>query len=363
MSLNSLHNPAPGTSQSDIYTDLNALHRLKNSARKDSQAAIPEVAKQFEAVMISMMIKNLRKTGMEDPIFKSQAMDSYRDMYDQQLGMELSKGEGIGFAKAIAEQIKYQSANQQTNQQANHSATPLADRALTMPQRRHFPDYYAPVVSSAESSPAESLSADSLVADSLATNSFQTKEIQQTHSDGFNSPQEFVQKLWPLAENAAQKLGVSAEMILSQAALETGWGKHVVSDRNNSSYNLFNIKAGQSWSGERVEKVSMEFIADHKQQLKSIQQKSDFRSYASYAQSFDDYVDLVKNNSRYSTFINNSPEEMNKPEQSLHDKLYIRGLHKAGYATDPDYSDKVLRVLNSEAIQSQRLNQIKLASK
>jgi len=110
MNFDNLHHASNNLSQSDIYTDLNGLQKLKNSARKDSQAAIPEVAKQFEALMITMMVKNLRKTGMEDPMFKSQAMDSYQDMYDQQLGLELSKGQGIGFAKAIAEQINYQNS-------------------------------------------------------------------------------------------------------------------------------------------------------------------------------------------------------------------------------------------------------------
>ena len=336
-------------SQSDVYTDLSGLQKLKVSARKDSQAAIPEVAKQFEAVMISMMIKNLRKTGMEDPIFNSQAMDSYRDMYDQQLGMELSKGEGIGFAKAIAEQIKYQSQN--SPQQAGSSInTPPASapKALVIPHRRHFPDYYAALHPAAEKT---GKSPDTL-----------SETIQQTITADFNSPEEFVQKLWPLAEKAARKLGVSPEMILSQAALETGWGKYVISNEKKSSFNLFNIKANKSWSGQRMEKISAEYSVDNKQQTKAVQQKSDFRGYTSFAQSFDDYVDLIRNNARYNTYINNTLEDLNRSEQSLHDKRYIKGLHKAGYATDPIYSNKVLAVLKSEAMQKQILNQ-RLAAK
>lgn len=361
MSLNTLHNPSNSSAgQSDIYTDLNSLQKLKNSARKDSQAAIPEVARQFEAVMISMMIKNLRKTGMEDPLFNSQAMDSYRDMYDQQLGMELSKGEGIGFAKAIAEQIKYQAQN--SPQQAGSSDAPdtvsaSTPRELVMPQRRPFPDYYAPLHPASAAIEKTEKSPDA-----------QFETIQQNITADFNSPEEFVQKLWPLAEKAAQNLGVSPEMILSQAALETGWGKHVISNDKKSSFNLFNIKANQNWSGQRIEKISAEYIVDNKQQTETVQQKSDFRAYTSYAQSFDDYVDLVRNNTRYNTYINNNSKDINQSErsiseQSLHDKTYIKGLHKAGYATDPGYSDKVLRVLKSEAIQSQLLNQTKLASK
>ncbi|RKZ98918.1 MAG: flagellar assembly peptidoglycan hydrolase FlgJ [Gammaproteobacteria bacterium] len=330
MSLNALYNPSNSMSQSDVYTDLSGLQKLKVSARKDSQAAIPEVAKQFEAVMISMMIKNLRNTGMEDPIFNSQAMDSYRDMYDQQLGMELSKGEGIGFAKAIAEQIKYQSGKQQVN---NSSEISEAEQ-LKMPQRRHFPDYYVPLASSADT--------------------IQSEPIQQNVPAGFNSPEEFVKNLWPLAEKTAKTLGVTPEVILSQAALETGWGKYVISKDNKSSYNLFNIKANDSWQGKSIEKVSMEYY-----QGKPVKQKSHFRAYSSYEKSFEDYANLIQNSPRYNSYLKDNSEKMHQPEQLLHDKAYMDGLQKAGYATDSSYSNKVLRVLSSDAIQ----NQIKIASK
>jgi len=330
MSLNTLHNLSNSMIQSDVYTDLSGLQKLKASARKDSQAAIPEAAKQFEAVMISMMIKNLRKTGMKDPIFNSQAMDSYRDMYDQQLGMELSKGEGIGFAKAIAEQIKYQSGSRQMN---NSSVISEAEQ-LKMPQRRHFPDYYVPLVSSPDT--------------------IQSEPIQQNNPADFDSPEEFVKTLWPLVEKTAKKLGVTPEVILSQAALETGWGKYVISEDNKSSYNLFNIKANNGWQGKSIEKISMEYY-----QGKPVQQKSLFRAYSSYEKSFEDYVRLIQNSPRYNSYLKDNDEKMHKPEQLLHDKVYMDGLQKAGYATDSSYSNKVLRVLNSDAIQSQ----IKIASK
>jgi flagellar protein FlgJ len=333
MSLNSMVE-----TKTDIYTDLNGLQNLKASARKNAKNALPEVARQFEAVMISMMIKNLRKTGMEDPIFKSQAMDSYRDMYDQQLGMELSKGQGIGFAKTIVEQMQYQ-ASQQSPEQESKTTEEQVD-SFILPVRRRFADPYAVK---------------------------QTPEATQTppanSAINFSSPEEFVSTLWPMAEKAAQQLGVSTEVIISQAALETGWGKYVISDDKKSSFNLFNIKADKNWSGDKIEKVSDEFIRGTEKNMKRVQQKSDFRAYASYEQSFADYVSFIKNNSRYSSFSNKNSTELNKMEQSLHDKSYVKGIHDAGYATDPNYAEKILRVLNSEPVQNQRINQVKLASK
>ncbi len=344
MSMNSLHNPPVQVSQSDVYTDLNSLQKLKTSARQDSQAAIPEVARQFEAVMISMMIKNLRKTGMEDPIFNSQAMDSYRDMYDQQLGLELSKGEGIGFAKAIAEQIKYQSGQQGKEAMVVSGA---ADK-LHLPQRRYFPEQYQ------TGSHSET--------DKVAPAAGPASE-QPLISPEFNSAADFVKQLWPLAEQAGQKLGVSAQIILSQAALETGWGKHIIHQDGKSSYNLFNIKASQNWSGEQMEKSSMEFIHDPQQKIKAIRQSSQFKAYDSFAQSFDDYVQLIQNKPRYSHFFELSVKPKGKAEQSLHDTNYINNIHKAGYATDPVYADKVINVLKSDVIQNYLHKETKLALK
>ena len=320
--MNLLQNPLPGSMQksatTDIYTDLNGLQNLKSSARKNAQTALPEVARQFEAVMISMMIKNLRKTGMEDPIFKSQAMDSYRDMYDQQLSMELSKGRGIGLAESIVQQLQHQVGQ-------TPGAESQQKMALKLPERRQFPDLY----SSKEKVPAQVNNAQVNV-----------EAIAENITSEFKTPEQFVEKLWPLAEKTAKKLGVTPEIILSQAALETGWGKYVIAQDDNSSFNLFNIKADLNWPGKKMAKVSMEFIHG-----KPVQQKSDFRAYSSFAQSFDDYANLIKNNPRYSESFKEIDQEIKKSEQYLHDNNYIKALHKAGYATDPDYSNKVMRVL------------------
>lgn len=312
-------------STADIYTDLNGLHNLKSSARKDANGALPEVARQFESVMISMMIKGMRKTGMEDPYFSSQAMDSYRDMYDQQLAMELSKGQGIGLAKSIIEQVQTQ-AGLVTNNISK-------DRALSMPQPGYFPNQVTPFFKKGAEGDEDKL------------------DKNWETSMEFKQPGDFVQKLWPLAEKTAKKLGVSAAVVLSQAALETGWGQYIISSDQQSSFNLFNIKAGHEWQGKRMDKVSMEYAHG-----KPIQQKSSFRAYQSFEQSFNDYADFVLNNPRYK----NALDKVKGMEQSLHDlsetmqsDVYINSLHQSGYATDPNYAKKVMRVLNSEFIQTQ----------
>lgn len=349
MSLNSLQDlpslDKKAVAKTDIYTDLNGLQNLKSSARKDANSALPEAARQFEAVMISMMIKNLRKTGMEDPFFKSQAMDSYRDMYDQQLGMELSKGQGIGFAKTIVEQMQYQADQQSVQPDTGSHLTSSLQSSLQMPQRRHFPDLYSKVSATTQKNTR-----------------ITSNQALQNSDTSFQSPEHFVKKLRPLAEQTAQKLNVSAEIILSQAALETGWGQSIIANGKRSSFNLFNIKADASWQGKRIDKVSMEFIHDKSTQQRTqqrTQQQSPFRAYDSFEQSFNDYAHFIQSNPRYKTAL----QRAEKVEQSLHDENYIKAIHKAGYATDPGYSDKILRVLKTDAIQNQLLNETKLALK
>ena len=76
--------------RADIYTDLNGLSGLRQEARKNSKAALKEVAKQFEALFIQNLMKQSRKASFGDPIFDSDRMKFYNDMYDKQLSMTLA---------------------------------------------------------------------------------------------------------------------------------------------------------------------------------------------------------------------------------------------------------------------------------
>ena len=153
----------------------------------------------------------------------------------------------------------------------------------------------------------------------------------------FNSPEEFTHHILPYAEKAAKELGVSPLVLVSQAALETGWGKAVTQHKNgSSSFNLFNIKADKRWDGDRVIKSTLEYdngLAKH--------EKASFRAYDSYSDSFDDYVDFLRTNSRYDNVLRHQGN----------DQSYIKDLHKAGYATDPNYADKVLNILKRDSMQ------------
>ena len=169
---------------------------------------------------------------------------------------------------------------------------------------------------------------------------FELPELKPaTDKTQFNSPEEFTQHILPYAQKAAKELGVSPLVLVSQAALETGWGNAITRHQDgSSSFNLFNIKADNRWHGDHIIKSTLEYDNGLAKR-----EKASFRAYDSYADSFDDYVDFLRTNNRYQHAISNQGN----------DKLFIQDIHKAGYATDPNYADKVLNILKRDSMQEQ----------
>ena len=123
---------------------------------------------------------------------------------------------------------------------------------------------------------------------------------------------------------------------MAQAALETGWGKLVAKDEDGtSSNNLFNIKTGTNKEFDSVKIKTTEYIADT-----PIKMTASFRKYPSVEHSFNDYVSLIKGSDRYQNALANATN----PEQ------YVNELHKAGYATDPAYGNKILSIYHGDEL-------------
>ena len=97
------------------------------------------------------------------------------------------------------------------------------------------------------------------------------------------------------AEQAARRLGVDARAIVAQAALESGWGQHVMQRENgSSSFNLFGIKASGGWDGNSVIRPTLEF-----RDGVASREHAKFRAYDSLAQAFDDYASFLGGRARY----------------------------------------------------------------
>jgi flagellar protein FlgJ len=141
----------------------------------------------------------------------------------------------------------------------------------------------------------------------------------------------FARRLGPLLQEAAQRLGVSARVLLAQAALETGWGRAVVGN------NVFGIKAGSTWSGARVTAATHEV-----ENGRSVPATAEFRSYGSLGEAVQDFVSLVADSGRYRSALGAGNNAKN----------YGEALIKSGYATDTDYPAKLAAVAASPAIEA-----------
>jgi flagellar protein FlgJ len=153
-----------------------------------------------------------------------------------------------------------------------------------------------------------------------------------------HTPAEFVNRMMPAIRRAANSLGLNPLGLMAQAALETGWGQRMPRNADgSSSLNMFGIKAGEEWSGARATADSME-VSHGVASLK----RTAFRAYGSIEESVTDFANLLKNSPRYRQAIAAGDDV----------GAYIAGIGKSGYATDPDYSNKLNQILKSDTLQS-----------
>ncbi len=303
-------------SGADMYTDLNSLQKIKQLGRggdTEKQQALEAVAKQFESVFLNMMMKSMREANeafKDDSMSSSNEMDFYQNMFDQQLTLTLSK-DGVGIADALMRQLQRQLPMSNNAEESKVSMNPF--------------DLYGDLkkMVATKSNVSETNEQPSVLP------SKSDKDLIEAHRP-ISSADEFKRRLLPLAETAARELGIDPRLILSQAALETGWGKHMIRKPNgDNSFNLFGIKANHGWQGDVASVKTLEYHNGVAQP-----QRANFRSYGSYEESFNDYVNFIQGQSRY----HNALSDSQAPDH------YVRELQRAGYATDPDYANKILNI-------------------
>lgn len=93
-----------------LYSDFGNLAGLRSEARSDADAALEDVAAQFESLFVQMMLGSMRDATLKGGLFDSHQLESYQQIYDQQLSLELSNQGGIGLAKVLVEQLRARNA-------------------------------------------------------------------------------------------------------------------------------------------------------------------------------------------------------------------------------------------------------------
>jgi len=148
--------------------------------------------------------------------------------------------------------------------------------------------------------------------------------------------QNFLSRMKEHAIAASNATGIPAKFLLGHAALESGWGKGEIRAADGSpSHNLFGIKAGRNWKGATVDVTTTEYVDGAPRKMVQT-----FRAYASYAQAFQDYARLLQNSPRYAAVLTQSDGAG-----------FAQGLQRAGYATDPQYAEKLTRILNGASLR------------
>ncbi|MGX9720112.1 flagellar assembly peptidoglycan hydrolase FlgJ [Stenotrophomonas acidaminiphila] len=351
-----------------------------NPVVANDPAKIDKVARQLEGQFAQMLIKSMRAASFGDALFPGENQ-MFREMYDQRIAEAMTKGRGLGLSAMIARQLGG----------GDKAAQPPLDTAL-QPAAKAAQAYRLLAPAPAPSAMPATMSADPLQAlsgdapvmpeeqmldliagrDSTslhaaiggrgtapqppaadwamgndrwsgvgpATVGNDGVEVATANAAadrlGKHTPEGFVASIWPHAEKAARELGVDPRALVAQAALETGWGRrHIKRDNGASSHNLFGIKAS-GWKGESATAATHEYIDGQRQS-----QTARFRAYGSAAESFGDYVRMLKNSPRYQAALKAGNDV----------RGFAQGLQRAGYATDPGYAAKIAAIAAGPTIE------------
>ncbi len=311
---------APTTQDTRLLSGYGDLKRL---ARTDSPAAITQVAKQFEALFMQMLVKGMRDTTTGEGLLESSAGRSYTDLYDQQMTLELAQRGGLGLTELIEQQLK--------------QAMPTANGVLPS-----LPTAIQEAISSVPTSPSVMMNISQqqqVIAQNTLKGAIEQvrEKIAASPEQWFGSPMLFAKHIWKQASEAAIKLNVSPVALVAQSALETGWGKHIPRNaQGQSSNNLFGIKAGSGWKGQTVSVATREFIGGQEKTLTQT-----FRAYSSVDESIKDYAALMQSDPRYQQALRVGKD----PEK------YVQALQDAGYATDPNYGRKLVGIMQGASLR------------
>lgn len=314
--------PRPSGDQLNTF-DFNGLNQMRRGVQGGSQHEIREAAHQFEALFIQQMLKQSRQVAPESSLFNSDQTRLVQSLQDEQVAAQLADP-GMGLAKAILDQIRRVQGIAADGQVPTFEGK---ERPPEMASSR-LPHLQSVVGDATRPEHASSIGAlIELISQGAAAVG---ERIQSAIRGAPQHIQQFVSRMRDAARIASAESGVPEKLILSQAALESGWGRREIRGEDGStSYNLFGIKATGGWSGKVVHITTTEYIDGEPRKL-----TQPFRAYNSYAESFADYARLISKNSRYAEVLTApSAEEA------------ARRIQAAGYATDPAYADKLISIM------------------
>jgi flagellar protein FlgJ len=294
-----------------LAADARSLGALKAQAGQNTPESIQQAAKQFESLFMRELIKSMREATMKSGLMDSPGGDLGADLLDQQFAVQMS-GQPGGLSELIAKQLSRQMGNPEDAVSPKVSASP---NVSTTPQVSATP----PAAKAKIAAAAAAYGAQPIAPASTSNAASASSNFVKRHGDA--------------ADRVAKATGLPAGFMLGQAGHETGWGKHEIKHKDGTtSFNLFGIKAGPSWTGKVAEITTTEYV-------NGVAKKTvaKFRAYDSYDASFRDYARLITETPRYAQ----------AKKQTSSPLAFASGLQRAGYATDPEYANKLSRAINT----------------
>lgn len=317
--------------------DVQSVDALRRTARSAPDEALKQVARQFEAIFMGMVLKSMREATPDSGLLGGQSTKMYESLLDQQLAQHLS-GRGLRLADALLAQLRRSlpagtvaagasapdhGAPGQTGAAAPAAAAIRTDQAARVP------------ASAVTAGPNERATAAAIRTPRAAALPLDALPPARTGGEapawGIQARvRQFVDRLGEAARSAADSTGLPQKLILAQAALESGWGRREVrGDDGARTFNLFGIKADASWRGAVTQATTTEVVDGVARQVRAA-----FRAYSSYEEAFADYAKFIVGNPRYGGV-----------RAQADAAGAARALQRAGYATDPDYAAKLTRVM------------------
>jgi flagellar protein FlgJ len=303
---------APDLATQRLALDPAVAGDLRSRLRNDPQAGVGQAARQFEGMLLHLMLKSMRDATPTSGVLDSEQSRFFATLGDQQLAQELASRSPLGFADLIERQL--------ARQRGGVAAAAPTTLTTGQPAQPALPARRPMSVATPALPPAPSAAA-----------------VPPTAPAGSaQRPRDFVDRVWQHALDAAAVTGVPAHFLVAQSALESGWGKRELRNADGSpSFNVFGIKAGRAWPGATVEVQTTEFVDGTPQTV-----RAKFRAYASYAEAFRDYAQLLSSHPRYAGVIGQQDGIQ-----------FARSLQRAGYATDPMYADKLARIIGGNTLR------------
>ncbi len=301
---------------------LNKLRVLGQGSDKEKAQALKTAAEQFEALLMKQVYEGFEKanrTFTEDSPLHSKYSGFFESMLTEQRVDSMMQSRGALSKNSITYLIAKQFAGSLGDEGKRLLETLTKPQGVDMASSSGI-SLQGSQVANKYSSPLERSNAKAFIGNYKNNDVANLPAIPKS----FSEPQEFVDKLMPYAVKAAEEAGMNPLVLLSQAALETGWGVHVPKGNN-----LFGIKAGKSWDGQKEDFVTHEYVKGEK-----ISTRDSFRTYPDVLESMRDYVNLIQGSDRY----------RNAAKVSWDPERYFDEIQKAGYATDPHYAAKLKQI-------------------